>query len=312
MICIIFLLYFLYRLSKSSISEEPDLAEQNSTPSPVPELNHDDLKRVYEKVRDENLSDLLNSEHSNRHIEDNGNGCDNDIGKSSDETDANSNVKPVENYEKLVSFLEAEVDKLINRMNHMEGMITQCHYILGDPDRKHKLSNLVKDVQQNSKQLEKDLNKEKVKSEKMLHEIYDYSKSIHKLESDKLHQRQDIDRLTLEIDDLKRFNAVISDKCKVLEEANLKHLEKEKTLQNLKKMVDDLKTSHTSLADENSNYRINYGTGNFKSFRRPVRQMTRRGSTVEMTLGNSTRKPATKPGLSTTRKKPSLASRLAP
>lgn len=266
---------------------------------------------MFEKVRDENLSDLLNSDHSKQHMEDN---CDGSVQKASDEIDSlaeGTGPKSYESMEQMVANLEAEVDKLINRMNHLEGMITQCHYILGDPDRKYKLPNLVKETQYTSKQFEKELGKEKVKSEKMLHEIYDYSRSIHKLENDKLHQRQEFEKLTSEIEDVKRENAVLSEKCKTLEDANLKHLEKEKTLQNLRKMVDDLKTSHSSLVDENSNYRINYGTGNFKSLRRPPRIQTRRGSTVDIPGGNSVRKPVQKPGFSTARKKPSITSRIS-
>ena len=294
-------------MKSTSISEEPDACDQESTSSPTPDLVHDDLKRVFEKVRDENLSDLLNSEHTNKHIDDN---LDSNLDKGSDETDAGLFAKPGESYEKLVGVLESEVDKLINRMNHMEGMITQCHYILGDQDRKCKLSHLVKDVQASIKQYEKDLHKEKGKSEKMLHEVYDYSKSIHKLENDKLHQRHEMDRMVAEMEGVKRENAVLSEKCQILEEANLKHLEKEKTLHNLRKMVDDLKTSHTSLVDENSNYRINYGTGNFKSYRRPARMTSRRGSTVEMTMANAARKPVTKTGMTTVRKKPSTVNRI--
>ena len=52
---------------------------------------------------------------------------------------------------------------LINRMNEMEGMLTQCYYILGDPDRKRRLTDLVKDVQYSSKQHEKELRGEKNK-----------------------------------------------------------------------------------------------------------------------------------------------------
>lgn len=239
-------------------------------------------------MRDENLSDIVDNEHSGKQSEDT------ELG--SDEVDG-SNHSDNETLGRTVLRLENEVDKLINRMNHLEGLITQCHYILGDPDRKRKLPNLVKDAQYERKQFEKDLNTEKQKSEKMLTELYDYCKSINKLENVRQQQRTEIERLSEELEVIKRENAVIQTKCRTLEEANMRHMEKEKTLQNLRKMVDDLKSSHTNLADENANYRMNYGAG--KTSRKVGRNNVnslRRGSTVDgVSAANSLRKPGTKP-----------------
>ncbi|KAL4217984.1 hypothetical protein ACF0H5_022722 [Mactra antiquata] len=280
---------------KSSIikkATEEDVTD--SMVSPSPDLSLSDLKKVFNKVRDENVSDLLNSEHANKHLDN----ADSVLG--SDEIDGLSD-RHDETMAKTVSKLDSEIDKLINRMNHMEGLITQCHYILGDPDRKRNLPGLVKDIKYESKQMEKDLGKEKEKSEKMLNELYDYCKSINKLENVRQQQRNEVDKLNHEVEDLKRENAAIQMKCKTLEEANLRHLEKEKTLQNLRKMVDDLKSSHTNLADENANYRINYGAG--KSNRKLGRNNAnslRRGSTVESVgTNNSVRKTGSKPMLYT-------------
>ncbi|XP_045181591.2 keratin, type II cytoskeletal 75-like [Mercenaria mercenaria] len=275
------------RAKKSSISTEEETQDRSACTSPDPIQG--DLQKVYNKVRDENLSDLLNSVHANKHFE-----GDNET-KDSDEIDASFKNNTPMDLSTVVSKLDGEIDKLINRMNHMEGLLTQCHYILGDPDRKQKLPTLIKDSQVASKQFEKDLNKEKAKTEKMLHELYDYCKSINRLENVRQQQRLTIEKNTEEIEKIRAENAVLREKCTMLETVNNKHMEKEKTLNNLKKMVDDLKSSHTNLADENANYRINYGTGALRNNRRVgVRNVTRRGSTVADTMVTTNRKPATK------------------
>lgn len=276
-----------------SLSDEET---QDSSSCTSPEPIDDDLKRIFNKVRDENLSDFLNSEHASKQLdaktEENG----------SDQIDSTTD-KEIEDIPKVVVKLEEEIDKLINRMNEMEGLLTQCHYILGDPDRKHKLSTLVKDSNYEKKQAERELTKEKEKSEKMLSELYDYCKNINRLEQVRQHQRHDLEKKTEEIEKLQRENVILQEKCKMLEEVNNRHIEKEKTLNNLKKMVDDLRMSHTNLADENANYRINYGT-NALSRKRPIRTVSRRGSTmVESTTPGMARKPTTRPVLATTNRR---------
>ncbi|XP_060569375.1 uncharacterized protein LOC132727803 [Ruditapes philippinarum] len=289
------------RAKKSSISTEEEMQDRSACTSPDPIQG--DLQKVYNKVRDENLSDLLNSAHASKHFEGE------NESKGSDEIDASFKNDTPMDMATVVTKLDMEIDKLINRMNHMEGLLTQCHYILGDPDRKQKLPTLIKDSQMEGKQFERELNKEKAKTEKMLHELYDYCKSINKLENVRQQQRTNIEKNSEEIERLKAENAVLREKCTMLETVNNKHLEKEKTLNNLKKMVDDLRSSHTNLADENANYRINYGTNALRNNRRlgGRNAVIRRGSTVAETMTTTVRKPVTKQVLNTNRRSKPLS-----
>ncbi|WAR17752.1 hypothetical protein MAR_032346 [Mya arenaria] len=268
-----------------SVSEEPDMSEKEAITGPVSVADHihDDLKKIFNKVKDENLSDLLNSEYAHKNaISDSGAGAE----SGSDEIDANINQNIVD-IGKFAEKLEDEIDMLINRMNEMEGLLTQCHYILGDPDRKRRITDLVKDVQYTAKQSEKELRKEKSKSEKMLNELYDYSKQINKLEMKRELMRQENEKLTEEREKLKRENAVIRDKCDKLEVASLQHLEKEKTLQNLKKMVDELKANQFQSTDDSPNFR---GIGNTRTnTKRTPRVQNRKGSTVDLSVPGTVR-----------------------
>jgi len=179
-----------------------------------------------------------------------------------------------------VSNLEGEVDKLINKLNTLDKLVDRCHYILGDPERKHSLATLVKDLQIVEKQFERELQKEKDKAEKMLTELYDYCKSINKLEYQRNQQRHLMREKEEMIKKLEIENVILLEKCKNLESANLQHLEKEKTLDNLRKMVANLQASHGSLVDENANYRGGYPSHTpARTYRRPgIRAQNRRGS----------------------------------
>lgn len=285
--------------SSSSIDEMPETTERGSCTSPMP--LHDDLRRVYHKLRDENYSDSL----CNTDRRDNG----------SDEVDGggdtDNDIMPTD-LTRVVAKMESEIDTLINRVNELEGKITQCHYILGDPDKKQRLPNLVKDVKYKSKQFENEINKEKEKSEKMLTELYDYCKSINKLEQLRTQQRYQLEKKVEEIEELKAKNNEITDEIKTLKAAEKQHLEKEKTLENLRKMVQDLKNNHNSLVDENTTYRSNVG-GSLnglgpKGFRRPFnRTQNRRGSIVDgNSIIGSFRKTTTKTSLNTRTRKPAV------
>lgn len=233
-----------------------------------------ELKRVFHKVHGENSSDTA-SECSTK-------------SDDLDDVDGISSAKIVD-LVPVVRQLETEVDQLINKINDLEGQIIQCYYLLGDPDKKMLLTSLVKQLQMHLTQAEHELKSEKKKNEKMLYEIYDYSKTIHKYENEKVLQRHKCEKLEEEMSQLRRHNHFLQEKCSTLESANLQHIEKEKTLENLRKMVKDLQTSKKQV-DENANLM------SLAAPRWPKKNIRggRRGSVVEANIGVSMKKAITK------------------
>ena len=192
--------------------------------------------------------------------------------------------------------LEKEVEVLIQRITKYEEVLSQCYYTLGETDFKHSLTGLLKDLKMSNQRKDKEISKEKAKIEDMLTELYDYSKTINKLEMNAHTQRHLVQLNEEEIQKLRNENAVLADKVKNLEAINAQHAEKEKTLENLKLMVENLKSSKAM--EENTNYRNNTGGRQEpqqpRTNRRPVYRTGRRGS-IENHVNTNIRRSVSKP-----------------
>ena len=250
----------------------------STSPSPGEKLMLEEIDRIHYKVKSENKMEKFR--------------FDTDTNNNTDERSCCSTPEFT-----TLQKLEGEVDKMINRIVKYETVITQCYYTLGETEFKHSLSGLLKDLKMSHDRKEKEIVKEKAKIEEMLTELYDYSKTINKLEMNAQQQRHLIDSNDEEIRKLKQENAIIADKCKTLEAINAQHAEKEKTLENLRKMVENLKT--TTGADETTNHRVNR-TDSQRTVRRPYRT-GRRGS-LENHTNITVRRNLSKPTIN--RRKP--------
>lgn len=246
----------------------------STSPSPGEKLMIEEIDRMYSKAKAKNDCEKFRFE--------------NDLNNNRDDESPCSTPDFT-----LLQKLEGEIDLLIQRITRYEDVISQCYYTLGETDFKHSLTGLLKDLKISSQRKDKELSKEKAKIEEMLTELYDFSKTINKHEMKAQQQRHQIEANEEEIQKLKRDIAVIADKCRSLEAINAQHAEKEKTLENLRKMVENLKSSTTAV-DENANYRNNR-TESQRPYRRPYRT-TRRGS-IENHVNTTIRRNISKPAV---------------
>ena len=284
------ILYLFSRQQKETSPALPGDCIPEVTMEPQAEMAHQEdpvkekLSQVYLKIRDEVQTETRSESPE-------------DFENYFDELDGVEKTKIAD----LTNLVDKEVDKLINRLNEVETQVTQCHYILGDPNCKDSLPALVKDVVFMRKQYEQELAKEKETSEKRLNEVYDYCKSINKLENTRKNLRSQLDTSEKELNTVKSENAALIDRCKILEAEKLQHLEKEKTIDNLRKVIQELKQSKV---DENANLRVSHGPQ--RTYRRSTRTQTRRGSFDQgLPLGNSpVRKNGSRQPLYTSRRKP--------
>ena len=228
----------------------------STSPSPGEKLMLEEIDRIHYKVKSENKMEKFRFENDSYNNKDDSSRC------------------STPEYTTTLQKLEQEVDIMIKRIVKYEEVITQCYYTLGETDFKHSLAGLLKDLKMSNERREKELIKEKHKIEEMLTELYDYSKTINKLEMNAQQYRHKIEANEEEIRKLKQENAIIADKCRTLEAINAQHAEKEKTLENLRKMVENLKS--TTVADDVTNNRSNRTEGQ-RVYRRPYRT-GRRGS----------------------------------
>jgi hypothetical protein len=142
----------------------------------------------------------------------------------------------------------AEVDKLVEKVEKMENEISKCHIMLGDREKKMSLSLLIYDLSLSGKKKDKEMQSEKNKSEKMLTELYEYSKKVTKLEQVRHQMKQVIDNQAEELNKYKTENTKLKDQVIKLEQINMMHAEKQKTLENLRNMVREIQTSQQDLS----------------------------------------------------------------
>ncbi|KAL3889844.1 hypothetical protein ACJMK2_002171 [Sinanodonta woodiana] len=188
-----------------------------------------------------------------------------------------------------LAVIETDLDIILERLVELEGNKTKIHEVLGDPEKKIFTLNLVREMKQQNKQYEKEINQEKQKNDNMLTELYHNSTNIKKLEN--LHQqmKNQADLKNDEITRLRHEKLLLQQKCESLHQVNMQHAEKEKTLENLRKLVKDLQDSTGN--GENSNYRQK---GDSKGPQTKRTGSTRQTSTVNQQFQYNSRKGRTK------------------
>ena len=133
-----------------------------------------------------------------------------------------------------------ELDKMVDKVEKMESEINKCHVMLGDREKKMSLSLLIYDLSLNLKNKDKEIQEEKKKCESMLTELYDYSKNLNRLEQSKHNMKDTINSQGEEIEKLKVENIKLKEQVVKLEQINMQHSEKQKTLENLRNIVREL------------------------------------------------------------------------
>ncbi|CAG2193053.1 unnamed protein product [Mytilus edulis] len=137
----------------------------------------------------------------------------------------------------------SELDTMVTRIEKLEEEVNKCHVMLNDKDKKLSLSLHIYDLSLTIKQRDKELQQEKQKCEKMLNELYEYSKKVNQLDHASNNQKSTIDNQADEIEKLKAERDKFSNQVSHFEKISMMHSEKQKTLENLKSMVRDLQNS---------------------------------------------------------------------
>ncbi|KAK3088205.1 hypothetical protein FSP39_016110 [Pinctada imbricata] len=133
-----------------------------------------------------------------------------------------------------------ELDRMVNKVDKMESEINKCHVMLGDREKKMSLSLLIYDLSLSLRNKETEVQEERKKCESMLSELYDYSKNLSKLEQAKSQMKGVINNQSEEIEKLKAENIKLKEQVIKLEQMNMQHAEKQKTLENLRNIVREL------------------------------------------------------------------------
>ena len=140
-------------------------------------------------------------------------------------------------------------------MDYMEKQIDRCYDYLNGRLSGKDVSILVHDLCGEFRYKERELVQEKVKTEKMLLELYNFSTNSSKLENTIHVQEHEIIALKEQINRVREDNLLLIKEVTELEKAKLIHLEKEKTLTELKKAKEDLHVMIAVVNKENKELR---------------------------------------------------------
>lgn len=164
------------------------------------------------------------------------------------------NVQGFSTDDMTFDFLTAEVKNLLARMAYMQDQISKSYdYIDGNAGKKSSkhISELVHDLCGENRQRERKLEQEKENMENRLVELYNMSLKISELQKTINIQEHEVTALNDKIDDLRKENILLSREITELEKKNRDRLEKEKTLEDLRKTKEDLQLMIKLVNDEN-------------------------------------------------------------
>lgn len=147
--------------------------------------------------------------------------------------------------------LERQINLLLNKLNKLDAQVSRCYELFHDSIRKTLLQNHIDDLMEKCEILCCEIKSQKKKEDEMSEEIYNLKMDMKT--SEKKQQFKDIDlevkskQITSLQHDIKNYKGEI-ERLNVI---NRQHLEKEKTLDDLKHIIDDLKYSRENMKDEN-------------------------------------------------------------
>ncbi|KAJ8321912.1 hypothetical protein KUTeg_000383 [Tegillarca granosa] len=147
--------------------------------------------------------------------------------------------------------LERQINLLLNKLNKLDAQVSRCYELFHDSIRKTLLQNHIDDLMEKCEILCCEIKSQKKKEDEMSEEIYNLKMDMKT--SEKKQQFKDIDlevkskQITSLQHDIKNYKGEI-ERLNVI---NRQHLEKEKTLDDLKNIIDDLKYSRENMKDEN-------------------------------------------------------------
>lgn len=147
--------------------------------------------------------------------------------------------------------LERQINLLLNKLNKLDAQVGRCYELFDDTNRKTLLQNHIEDLMEKFEILCHEVKSQKKKEDQMSEEIYNLTMEMKTSE-----QKQQLKDIQLEVkskqitslqQDIKKFKGDIE----ILNAINRQHLEKEKTLDDLRQIVEELQKSREKVKGEN-------------------------------------------------------------
>ncbi|XP_069106153.1 calcium-binding and coiled-coil domain-containing protein 2-like [Argopecten irradians] len=183
--------------------------------------------------------------------------------------------------------LKLMIDTVLNRLEKVEDQISQCYDSLNDTERSEPLSKHIDRLTIQLMSSEQLLEDERRKTEKMTDELYTLSMNHRKMLQSSQLRDVELEVKRNQVTNLQREVITLQKEIDRLAGLNKQHLEKEKTLANLKEMVEGLKSSHRIIQEEKDNLSRKLTEQDSRS---PRRQISKNGRYTGLTT-NRARQP---------------------
>ncbi|OWF44624.1 uncharacterized protein LOC110458098 [Mizuhopecten yessoensis] len=178
------------------------------------------------------------------------------------------------------NLIQQQIDAVLNRLEKVEDQISQCYDTLSDTERTEPLSKHIDRLVIQLISNEQLLDDERKKTEKMTDEFYILSMKYKKLLQNSQLKDVELEVKKNQVTNLQREVIALQKEVDRLEGVHKIHLEKEKTLANLKEMVEGLKTSQRTIQEENNTLNKKLTEQDSRS---PRRQLSKNGRYTGMT-----------------------------
>ncbi|XP_067664886.1 putative leucine-rich repeat-containing protein DDB_G0290503 [Haliotis asinina] len=211
--------------------------------------------------------------------------------------------------------IQKEIRCILENLNRAEEELTKCLKLPGlyeDEDDSLTLCLYVEKLIEKAEDQQEKLHTQETRLTELQSELNEYSIHIHKLESERTTSRSKIELLAKEVSQLRHDKFKLDERNAQLEKIHQQHLEKEKTLENLKSVVKELQASKNNSSSGYIEDGVNVRSREVNGLRNSIVRRTFR--TTGERFGRAAPKPTHNYQLartrytvrSTTKKKPNL------
>lgn len=149
--------------------------------------------------------------------------------------------------------LEKQINFVLNQLETLDSQVSQCYNVIGEPTRRKSLSVQFEDLVVSNAEMKRQLDKEKQKIDKMSHEIYQIAMEKKKHEHNSQLKDIQLEVKENQVNKMQQENNQLKREVEKLNQLHMQHLEKQKTLHNLREMVNELQDSKKFIKEENDN-----------------------------------------------------------
>ncbi|XP_060065841.1 uncharacterized protein LOC132546150 [Ylistrum balloti] len=190
------------------------------------------------------------------------------------------------------AMVKLQIDKVLQRLEKVEDQISQCYDLLNDTDRTEPLSKHIDRLAIQLMSNDQLLENERTKTEKITDEFYTLSMNYKKVLQKSQLRDVELEVKRNQVTNLQREVISLQKEIDRVTGINKQHMEKEKTLANLKEMVEGLKTSQRIIQEENDTLNKKLTEQDSRS---PRRQISKNGRFVGLSTTRARQPTRRKP-----------------